>query len=273
MVEPVVSVIIPTFNRVHALAELMEALSSQTFKYFEIVIVNDAGEDVTDVQELYPELPITIINLPGNRGHVYARNVGVGHARGEFILLIDDDDLIVSTHMETMLQEVGGFELVFSDVEIVDYELENGTRKVISRFPFAYNWDRQAMRTFSTFVPSGTLYRKEIHSVIGNFDEEMKHYWDWDFFLRVEAQFRVKKVPIAGVLYEFSQTGNNASKNQASMRIHLDRLSLKHHLGELPTKNFFLLLEEPELLARKSDTKIVWDGQPFVSRMDRKETV
>ncbi|QDP41851.1 glycosyltransferase family 2 protein [Radiobacillus deserti] len=266
MTKSLVTVIIPTYNRLEELTELMESLTRQTYKQFEIIIVNDAGEDVSIVQDLYSELTIMIVQVPENQGHVHARNVGINHAKGEFILLLDDDDLIVSSHLETMVREIDGYDFVFSDVEIVDYEKKNGVRTPINRFPFAYNWDRKSMRIFSTFVPSGTLYRREIHSVIGEFDVNMKHYWDWDFFLRVEAQYKIKKVPIAGVLYEFSQAGNNASKNQESMRIHLDRLSLKHGLGNLPTKNFFLLLKEPAIKERQSETKIVWDGQPFISR-------
>lgn len=51
------------------------------------------------------------------------------------------------------------------------------------------------------------------------------------------------------------------------MRPFLDRLSAKHHLGELPTKNFFILLEEPEMQSRRAVTEVLWDGEPFVSRI------
>jgi hypothetical protein len=96
----------------------------------------------------------------------------------------------------------------------------------------------------------------------------MYHYWDWDFFLQAVDRFRVKRVPVASALYAFSNAGDNMSANLEDMRPFLDKLSAKHNLGQLPTKNFFLLLEEPEVESRKAQSEIVWDGRPFVSRLN-----
>lgn len=263
---PKVSVIIPTYNRLSKLAELLEALSRQTMQDFEVIIVNDGGEAVDVLQEYYPELCLTVIDLTENVKHVEARNIGVSFAKGEFIMLIDDDDLIVPTHIQCMLEKIEGFDLVYSDVEIVQYVEKADIREVTSRHLFAYELDIAAMRKFSTFVPSGCLYRSFLHDRIGKFDRDMKNYWDWDFFLRVSERFTVARSEVAGVLYDFSAGNGNQSKDLDGMRLYLDRLSYKHGLGELPTKNFWLLLEEPEVKQREAPSKIVWDGLPFISR-------
>ncbi|MFX3625041.1 MAG: glycosyltransferase family 2 protein [Ectobacillus sp.] len=260
---PTVSVIIPTYNRKQYLMELLTSLSMQTYQDFEVVIVNDAGERVEDVAALFPDLDISIIHQPVNQKHVVARNTGVVHAAGEFIMFCDDDDLLVPAHMERMLAEIEGYDFVYSDVEIVTYEVENGLRVPKDRFVFAYEYDEQEMRKFSTFVPSGSLYRKHIHDTIGPLDAEMKHYWDWDFFLRASAAFRVKRMPACGVLYSFSEGGQHQSNQFDSMRVHLDKLCAKHNLGVLPTKNFFLLLEEPEVKKRRAPSEVLWDGTIF----------
>lgn len=71
---------------------------------------------------------------------------------------------------------------------------------------------------------------------------------------------------MASVLYSFS--GQNLSGNLADMRPYLSRLCAKHGLGELPAKkNFFLLLEEPEVRERKASSEVVWDGAPIISRL------
>ncbi|WP_186578609.1 glycosyltransferase family 2 protein [Aquibacillus kalidii] len=267
MKQPLVSIIIPTYNRIHSLAELMESLIKQTFTNFEVIIVNDAGNRVDELKELYWEINCKIINLEQNSKHVKARNVGVSHAIGEYIMLIDDDDIILPTHIERMVEELNHYDLVYSDVEIVDYNHVNNQRIPKSRLLFAYNYDLKEMKKFSTFVPSGSLYRKQLHDHIGYFDEAVMNYWDWDFFLRVASSYKVKRVPIAGVLYEFSSEGDNQSKNLTSMRKYLDRLSEKHELGPLPTKNFFLLLKEPEVIARQAESEVIWDGQPIRSRL------
>ncbi|UQZ84124.1 putative glycosyltransferase EpsJ [Paenibacillus konkukensis] len=266
MNQPLVSVIIPTYNRPDSVSELVESLWRQTYRHLQIIIVNDAGEPVDEIRWLYPELDMTIVDLESNVRHVRARNCGLEHARGEYVMLCDDDDLLLPTHVERMLKEAADADLVYSDVEIFDYEWVGRTRRATSRFVFAYEHDEAAMRRFSTFVSSGCLYRKDLHDRIGWFDEQMYHYWDWDFFLRASAHGKVKRVPVASALYAFSQQGGNLSGVHEDMRPYLDRLSAKHGLGELPTKNFFLLLEEPEMQSRRAATEVLWDGEPFVSR-------
>ncbi|WP_081824416.1 glycosyltransferase family 2 protein [Paenibacillus sp. UNC451MF] len=266
MEQPLVSVIIPTYNRLDSVCELLESLCRQTYRNLQIVLVNDAGESVRAVSELYPELDLTIVELEKNVRHVQARNQGLAFARGEYILLCDDDDLLLPTHVERMLAAIADADMVYSDVEIFDYVLEGMTRRATKRFVFAYEHDLEAMRRFSTFVSSGCLYRKSLHERIGLFDVDMYHYWDWDFFLRASEHGQVKRVPAASALYAFSQSGSNMSGAHEDMRPYLDRLSAKHNLGKLPTKNFFLLLEEPEMQERKAATEVLWDGEPIVSR-------
>lgn len=266
---PLVSIIIPTYNRLLLLGELMESLSRQTFQDFEVIIINDFGEKVDMLKELYSNLRITIIEMEENSKHVHARNEGIRHVNGSLIMLVDDDDLLVPTHIETMVNEIHGYDFVYSDVEIVHFHQKNGIRTPVDRFLFAYEWDLEAMRRFSTFVSSGCLYRREIHQTLGVFDPGVHNYWDWDFFLRVAGKYKVKRVPTAGVLYDFSDANNNQSKNPASesRRFYLDTLSKKHNLGSLPAKNFFLLLEEPEVKQRRAESKVLWDGKPFISKL------
>ncbi|WP_167359574.1 glycosyltransferase family 2 protein [Parageobacillus thermantarcticus] len=265
-----VSVVIPTYNRPYPLAELLESLNRQTYRHFEVVVVNDGGERVDDVVALYPELDVHLIHCRDNVGHVEARNIGVKAAKGELVMLCDDDDLLLPCHMEQMVAEMNNADFVYSDVEIFHYRTENGQRIPTDRFLFAYEYDREAMRKFSTYVPSGSLYRKSIHDHLGYFDRNVHHYWDWDFFLRVSGSFRVKRVATASVLYAFADDGDNLSRQMDDKRrMYLNRLSEKHGLGILPMKNFWLLLDEPEVKKRRAKSKIVWDGKPIISRLWR----
>jgi glycosyltransferase involved in cell wall biosynthesis len=263
---PLISVIIPTFNRAAYVSELIESLYRQSYRHLQIIIVNDAGTPVDFLLKLYPEMDIRIVNMERNSKHVHARNRGLELVRGDYIMLCDDDDLLLPTHIERMLAEIADSDMVYSDVEIFDYVVEGQTRRAVKRFIFAYEHDVEAMRRFSTFVSSGCLYRKELHRKLGLFDVNMYHYWDWDFFLRAVQHFRVKRVPVASALYAFSEQGDNMSGRHEDMRPYLDKLSAKHNLGFLPTKNFLVLLEEPEVLARKAATELLWDGEPVISR-------
>lgn len=264
---PFVSVVIPTYNRPYPLAELLEALSRQTYRHFEVIIVNDGGIPVHDVVALYPELDVRLIDRRENEGHVAARNEGVKAARGDLIMLCDDDDLVLPCHLERMAAALEHADFAYADAEIVQYRVENDQRVPSARFLFAYEYDLEAMRTFSTYVPSGSVYRKSLHDEIGCFDTTVHHYWDWDFFLRAASVCRVTRVAAATVLYAFSPDGDNVSRHMNDKRRqYLRRLCEKHGLGDLPMKNFWLLLDEPEVAKRRAKSEVIWDGKPVVSR-------
>ncbi|MRX71147.1 glycosyltransferase [Bacillus lacus] len=262
------SIVIATYNRLVELAELLESIVRQSVRPKEVIIVNDAGESVEVLSELYPELSIKITSFLENKGHVEARNTGVRQAAEDIIMLCDDDDLLTENHAATMLKALRDADLVYSDVEIVEFQRVGSVRVPVNRRTFAYLYDHSLMRRFSTYVPSGSMYKKKLHEEIGFFDKSVHNYWDWDFMLRAASCCRVKRVPVAGVLYAFSAGGDNQSASMSEQRkTYLDRLSKKHNLGELPTKNFFLLLEEPEMKALEQNTLRVWNGAPFRSRL------
>lgn len=260
-----ISVIIPTFNRAASLAEALECLLLQTRAVDEVIVVNDAGPSIVPIVSLYAELPIAVLDMSENSKHVHCRNAALEIISGDIVLLLDDDDLLLPTHVAQMESALDDADLVHADAEIVQYKLRDDTRYPISRRVFAYTAEIEQMRQFSTFVPSGTMYRRSLHDQIGYFDEDVYNYWDWDFYLRVAAIGRVKRVAIASVLYAFGG-GQNNSADTNKMIPYLQRLSEKHGLGELPTKNFSLLLDEPQLKNREADTLRIWDGQPLVSR-------
>lgn len=264
---PLISVVISTYNRPYELCESLELLTRQTFHDFEVVIVNDAGPSIDFVTSLYPDLQIRIVNHTTNRQLVHAKNTGVEHARGKYIMLCDDDDLLLPIHMEKMLEHIDDCELVYSDTEIFDFHWSNHMRVPTTWLLFAYDNSYEEMRKFSTFFSSGALYRKRLHDKIGIFDPYLQPYWDWDFYLRVAKAYAVHKVPIASTLYAFAEDGDNMSKQSTVARMYLDRLSAKHNLGSLPTSNFKQLLEEPEVQARKTPSLRFWDGTPVRSRI------
>ncbi|MGE6630445.1 glycosyltransferase family 2 protein [Bacillus sp. NPDC077027] len=263
-----ISLLVVTHNRLTALCELLESITKQTVQPFEIVVVNDAGERVDVIQELYPDLPIRLIHLQENVQHVNARNVGIREVTGDVVMLSDDDDYFTPCHIERMSEALKDADFVFSDAEIVSFEEKGATRIPTSRRLFAYTAELEEMRVFSTYVPSGSMYKRNLHEQIGYFDPAMHHYWDWDFFLRVSNHAKTERVPVASVIYAFFDGGGNQSSDLGEKRKqYLDDLSKKHSLGDLPTANFAVLLEEPAMKKREAQSDIVWDGRPMISRL------
>lgn len=101
MVSPFVSVVVPTRNRPHDLANCLDALSHQSLRFvaYEVIIVDDHSNTtcISQYQQLlhqHSEMNVRFYSLPGQQtGTVHARNLGLEHASGEIIGFLDDDSI------------------------------------------------------------------------------------------------------------------------------------------------------------------------------------
>jgi glycosyltransferase involved in cell wall biosynthesis len=235
-----VSVIIPTFNRRELLRRCLNHLSSQTYRSFEVCVVNDGGAQVADVITPFRDrLSITLIEQPVNQGSVACRNVGLRATQGEFVAFCDDDDVLLPNHLTTVLQRLADADLAYSDV-IVRGRLEDG-QKPPEEFLFSFEHDPEVLRRTNYIVPSSAIYRRLLHDHLGPLDERAGHYWDWDWFLRVSAVGRIGHVGVTTVIYDFRIEGDNASVNPDRHVTDLGYLCRKHDLGQLPSTNFYLM--------------------------------
>ena len=103
MNRPLVSVVIPTFNRKELLEKSIESVLAQTLNDFELFIVDDASTDGTAewlMKNVNLDKRIHVIRLPVNRGCNAARNVAVSRARGRYLAFLDDDDLFLPERLE-----------------------------------------------------------------------------------------------------------------------------------------------------------------------------
>jgi len=131
MMQPTVSVIIPTYNRAAFLPRALDSVIAQTWRDWEIVLVDDGSTDDTSrvAEEYARRLGSRLIFLQqGNHGASHARNCGIEASGGRFIAFLDSDDEFVPTKLERQLElfslcpDLG---LVFSDYAFVDL---NGMR-------------------------------------------------------------------------------------------------------------------------------------------------
>lgn len=128
-VDPLVTVVIATHNRAKLLERAVNSILQQTCQTFEIIIVNDASIDNT--QEVIGKLVesdsrIKAIHSTQNVGPGAARNMGIKQAKGEFIAVLDDDDIANLDRLEIQVKELQSdpaLDLVFSSVEFIDDEL------------------------------------------------------------------------------------------------------------------------------------------------------
>src|SRR3972149_702276 len=101
---PLVSIIVPTWNRSEMLAEALKSIHNQTYPHFEIIVVNDGGMDVAGIiSSLNTKNNIRYLVNERSRGAAAARNEGFRVAKGKYIAYLDDDDIYYPDHLATLV--------------------------------------------------------------------------------------------------------------------------------------------------------------------------
>lgn len=102
MPAPFFSIVIPTYNRSDFIANTLHSVLNQTFTAFEVIVVDDGSKDNTpDIVKQFTDARVSyFFKENGERG--LARNYGLRHAQGEYVLFLDSDDLLHSTHLATL---------------------------------------------------------------------------------------------------------------------------------------------------------------------------
>ncbi|HMQ79112.1 MAG TPA: glycosyltransferase [Ignavibacteria bacterium] len=120
--EPLVSVIIPTYNRAHILGETLHSILKQDYRNIEIIIIDDGSTDgtATCVSEFNTEL-IRYHNVGKLADIAKLRNIGISHATGDVIAFCDDDDLWISNKLSSQLPYLKFYDMICSNAAQIDY--------------------------------------------------------------------------------------------------------------------------------------------------------
>lgn len=175
---PLVSVIIPTYNRPQKLRRALRSVTQQTSHDWEVIVVNDGGEDAYHVASCYSH--VTYLEHQGNRGLPAARNTGLAAATGRYIAYLDDDDWYYSQHVKllTYYAEAVGRRWLYSDADYLDRNGE--TALYMSR-----HYDRASARLHNFTPVCCVLHERSLLEQVGGFDETLKNHEDWDMWLRM----------------------------------------------------------------------------------------
>ncbi len=206
---PKVSVIVPTHNRPGRLEETLRSIVGQSLQDLEIIVVNDSGLDVEHViRRFQAEVEITYLRHPVRKGLAAARNTGLRHARGKYVAYLDDDDIFLPDHLETLVGflENTGNKVAYSDAWCAEEEPAEGGYKIIQRqVRYSSDWDNDRILV-QNFVPVLCfVHERSLGIAAGEFDELLSTHEDWDFWIRlsrictpvhlkkVTCEFRVRK--------------------------------------------------------------------------------
>jgi len=185
--EPLVSVVMPVYNRAPLVGRAIASVLAQSYRRFEIIVVDDASTDglaaaLADMAD--PRL--RCIAHPRNRGAAAARNTGIAAAQGEFVAFLDSDD---GWYPEKLAYQVAAMRNQPNAVagHVCAYDRVKAGYKPRRFVP---NWLDQpfsrAVLFGCTCGPGTTLLcRRDVYADVGPLDEELRRLEDWDWLLRL----------------------------------------------------------------------------------------
>ena len=238
MNQPLVSVIIPTFNRAGVVRDTLASAQNQSYRNLEFVVVDDCSSDSSvDMLKGIGDPRLRIFVQPRNLGGADARNRGIDEARGMLVAFLDSDDRWAPTKIEKQVahwtsNSLGPRDLLYTDL-IIDKghtqhaaplrDLRPGER--LSDFLLAGDW-RQSIQTSSWLLGTGDARRVRFRS-------GLRRHQDWDFLIRAELdgmRFRHLREPLT--IYCIDERLEHVGRLTGDLNISADWLeSVKPHIS------------------------------------------
>ena len=194
---PLVTVIIPTYNRADLLPRAVSSVLNQTYAALELLIVDDGSTDGTaEVVKGFQDPRVRFLRLDQNQGQCAAMNAGIEAARGDWVCFLDSDDEYLETCIE---KQMAVFLATGSETLGVVYVL-SGERtpdgRIIPAHFNALQGDVYAGALFQGYVaPSITLLiRKTCFDQVGLWDTEFRCFQDDDLCIRLAKHYRFEVV-------------------------------------------------------------------------------
>jgi glycosyltransferase involved in cell wall biosynthesis len=212
-----VTVVIPTYNHARYVAEAIDSALAQTTPV-EVVVVDDGSTDDTAALIAGRYGGRVRYVRQANAGLPAARNTGLRHASGDYLLFLDADDGIAPDCVArklAILETRADLGWVFSDLDIADAE-----GRVVGRISEAYEYRRRLAHPLFEELVRGVfihvhqaLIRRPCVDAIGGFDETLRlGSEDWDFWVRMAARCRGLYLDVPLGFYRRSGTGMTANR-------------------------------------------------------------
>ncbi len=210
---PRVSVIIPAYNSAAYTVETVDSVLAQTYRDFEVIVVDDGSTDSTR-EALAPYAGCIQYVYKDNGGACSARNEGIRRARGEYLACLDCDDLWLPEKLEyslPILEQDPGLGFVCSPCFTI-----GPTGELIGEVRYPFDQTNAYMnRLAENFVLAPTVVmRRTCLERVGFFDERIFIPADWDLWLRLSRRFRVGYIdhPLSKYRLASNYTLRNADK-------------------------------------------------------------
>lgn len=219
-----ISIIVPTYKRAHLIGRSISSILAQTYKNYEIIVVNDGPVDGTEeVVKAFHDERIIFIQHSSNKGISTARNTGVQAASGKLIAFLDSDD---EWKPEKLEKQVMAFLQADDAVGIVYTERFDTVDNIHFTIPSSIVSKREGNITDillqgSLITLQTAMIKKVCFESAGLFDVNCIVFEDWEIWLRMSRQYKFKYISEPLVIIHSDPTEEHASRN------------FQHYIGSL----------------------------------------
>ncbi len=191
-----ISIVVTLYNYKHYIGDLIDSVLKQTYVNWELIIVDDASTDnPEEVLNQYDDDRIRCIKLKENAGYSHAKNVGIRESKGEYIVMIDADDMLTSRSLELRYKALSQSDKLWCHGEawslVGDKEI---SPKYIHRTKLLRNrliddgYDLEKEYHMRLIHAQTVMVKKKLHRIVGLYDEDLPCSSDtemWDRILRL----------------------------------------------------------------------------------------
>lgn len=260
---PRVTVAMPVYNGERFIKESIKSVLNQTFKDFELLIIDDGSTDTTsEIINAFPDKRIRYIRNPKNTGLGNVRNQAVKEARGEYIAWNDADDISVSTRLNkqvSFLDKHPDFGLLGAWVEIIDEKSK----------PAGIEWKDNitaeempiALLFHNRFAQSSVVLRKSVLP-LEPYRQEYAPTEDYDLWLRLVGKNKAKNFP--EILLEYREHSGGQSKLKSGNKENSVKMLITEQINKLGIKP-----NEDELAIHR--TNYVYTGENLMGFISKRE--
>lgn len=206
MIKPFFSVVVPTFKRPESLEKVIECVLSQTYSSWELVIIDDGGDEKT-TREVLRKFDDSRIRYfwKENEERSIARNYGIRVSRGTYVVPLDSDDRITSTHLEKVFETISEFgDIEFLHTSFVIKDLRRDQNKTCGPYSTA-EINRQIIYENIFAIGAGVIRADIARRYPFPESSVARHGEDWIFYLRIFIRFGVQWVNSPSFLYIVNQ--------------------------------------------------------------------
>jgi len=216
MFSPEISVILPTHNRSQIVTRAVKSVLNQTYKSFEIIVVDDCSRDNTGpiIKEISEEdARVKYIRTDKNIGGAAARNRGVSESQGKYIAFLDDDDEALPEWLEKSIEKILTLPESWALLCCRWYQNSEFTHVIYESAIFlkdGYIYEELLRGHDPPSGTSGSVIKRAAFDFVGGFDESLQGFQDYDFFFSLARKWTFHFLHIPLIIF-YNHPGSRIS--------------------------------------------------------------